>query len=73
MRERRAALVLYPTVENEPRLSSRGMIDPGDVVLAFCLVAPTSPKGGQRSLVRFRAVDSSRSNIAVVDRVQGEA
>ncbi|MEU1211366.1 Z1 domain-containing protein [Streptomyces sp. NPDC005791] len=67
-RPRRGALVLYPTVESEPRLSSGGAIDPGDVVMAFSLVAPTSPAGGQRSLVRFRAIDSSRSNFAVIDR-----
>ncbi|MFH9618190.1 Z1 domain-containing protein [Streptomyces pratensis] len=66
-RDRRGVLVLYPLVENEPRLSSSGSIDPGDVVMAFSLVAPTSPDGGRRSLVRFRAIDSSRRDFAVID------
>lgn len=67
-RDRRGVLVLYPLVEGEPRLSSSGSIDPGDVVMAFSLVAPTSPDGGQRSLVRFRAIDSSRRDFAVIDQ-----
>ncbi|WP_406148737.1 Z1 domain-containing protein [Streptomyces sp. NBC_01012] len=71
VQERRGVLVLYPMVEKEPRLSSAGKIDPGEVVMAFCLVAPTSPNGEQRSLVRFRAIDSSRSNFAVIDREGG--
>ncbi|MFG2592885.1 Z1 domain-containing protein [Streptomyces sp. NPDC048438] len=70
-RDRRGVLVLYPLVESEPRLSSGGAIDPGDVVMAFSLVAPKSPGGGRRSLVRFRAIDSSRSNLAVIDREEG--
>ncbi|WP_328627636.1 Z1 domain-containing protein [Streptomyces sp. NBC_00353] len=67
-RDRRGVLVLYPLVEDEPRLSSGGAIDPGDVVMAFSLVAPRSSDAGHRSLVRFSAIDSSRSNFAVIDR-----
>ncbi len=73
VRERRGVLVLYPLVEEEPRLSADGAIDPGDVVMAFCLVAPTSPESGQRSLVRFRAIDSSKDTFAVIDRGQDGA
>ncbi|CAM5545218.1 Z1 domain-containing protein [Streptomyces atroolivaceus] len=72
-RPRRGVLVLYPLVEEEPRLSSDGAVDPGKVVMAFSLVAPTSPDGERRSLVRFRAIDSSRSNFAVIDREEDSA
>ncbi|MFF1459814.1 Z1 domain-containing protein [Streptomyces sp. NPDC058330] len=68
VRERRGVLVLYPLVEKELRISPRGTIDPADVVMAFCLVAPTTPNAGQRSLVRFRAIDSSKDTFAVIDR-----
>ncbi|MER5675483.1 Z1 domain-containing protein [[Kitasatospora] papulosa] len=67
-RDRRGVLILYPLVESEPRLSSGGAIDPATVVMAFCLVAPASTDSGRRSLVRFRAFDSSRGNSAVIDR-----
>ncbi|WP_265544238.1 hypothetical protein [Streptomyces drozdowiczii] len=36
--------------------------------MAFCLVAPASASAGQRHLVRFRTVDSSKGDFAVVDR-----
>ncbi|MFD9835052.1 Z1 domain-containing protein [[Kitasatospora] papulosa] len=67
-RDRRGVLILYPLVESGPRLSSGGAIDPATVVMAFCLVAPASTDSGRRSLVRFRAFDSSRGNSAVIDR-----
>ncbi|MFJ1543574.1 hypothetical protein [Streptomyces sp. NPDC088246] len=74
VREQRGVLVLYPLAEEEPpRLSSGGAIDPGAVVMAFSLVAPTSPNARQRSLVRLRAIDSSKSNFAVIDREEGGA
>ncbi|MFS0695838.1 Z1 domain-containing protein [Streptomyces nitrosporeus] len=72
VRKRRGALVLYPLVEKEPLISPAGAVDPGDVVMAFCLVAPVSPGSGGRSLVRFRAVDSSRGDSAVIDRAEVE-
>lgn len=68
VRERRGVLVLYPLVEEEPRLLADGAIDPGAVVMAFCLVAPASPHPEQESLVRFRAIDSSKGDFAVIDR-----
>lgn len=68
VRERRGVLVLYPLVEGEPRLTADGTIDPGHVVMAFSLVAPASHNAGQGNLVRFRAIDSSRSDFAVIDR-----
>ncbi|MBM7438928.1 Z1 domain-containing protein [Streptomyces sp. HB132] len=72
-RDRRGVLVLYPLVESEPRLSSGGAIDPATVVMAFCLVAPASTDAGRRRLVRFRALDSSRGNSAVIDREEAGA
>ncbi|MGV9575198.1 Z1 domain-containing protein [Streptomyces sp. NPDC003509] len=72
-RDRRGVLILYPLVESEPRLSSGGAIDPATVVMAFCLVAPASTDSGRRSLVRFRAFDSSRGNSAVIDREEAGA
>ncbi|WLQ33971.1 Z1 domain-containing protein [Streptomyces castrisilvae] len=71
VRERRGVVVLYPLVEAEPRLGPGGTIDPGDVVMAFALVAPASAKAGQRNLVRFRAIDSSKDDFAVIDREEG--
>ncbi|TXS43880.1 Z1 domain-containing protein [Streptomyces sp. OR43] len=68
VRERRGVVVLYPLVEEEPRLSAGGAIDPGDVVMAFSLVAPASPHTGQENMVRFRVVDSSKGDFAVIDR-----
>lgn len=73
VRERRGVLVLYPVVENEPRLSSAGAIDPGEVVLAFSLVAPAARHGNQGSLVRFRTIDSGRTDFAIIDREEGGA
>ncbi|MFE7755411.1 Z1 domain-containing protein [Streptomyces sp. NPDC057429] len=68
VRDRRGVLVLYPVIETEPRISSDGAIDAGDVVMAFSLVAPASRNAARRPLVRFRAVDSSRADFAVIDR-----
>ncbi|MFI7006853.1 Z1 domain-containing protein [Streptomyces sp. NPDC050145] len=68
VRPRRGALVLYPVVESEPRIAPDGSIDPSDLVMAFAFVAPTSTATGGRPLVRFRAVDSGRSDAAIIDR-----
>ncbi|WP_406096630.1 Z1 domain-containing protein [Streptomyces sp. NBC_01013] len=68
VRESRGVLVLYPVIEDEPRLSSGGAIDPGNVVMAFSLVAPAARNTGQQSLVRFRAIDSNRRDSAIIDR-----
>ncbi|MET7646333.1 Z1 domain-containing protein [Streptomyces sp. NPDC005426] len=67
VRERRGVLVLYPLIEKEPVLAG-GAIDPGDVVMAFALVAPASSSTGQEGSVRFRAIDSSKGDSAVIDR-----
>lgn len=72
VRDRRGVLVLYPVIERGPRLTSDGAIDPADLVMAFSLVAPASQNSGRQPLVRFRAIDSSRSNAAVIDREQSE-
>ncbi|MFI6061665.1 Z1 domain-containing protein [Streptomyces sp. NPDC051286] len=68
VRERRGVLVLYPVVEDEPRLSDDGAIDPRHLVMAFSLVAPKASTGGERSLLRFRTIDSGRRDSAIVDR-----
>ncbi|MDR3079986.1 MAG: Z1 domain-containing protein [Streptomyces sp.] len=68
VRPRRGALVLYPVVESEPRLAPDGSIDPRELVMAFAFVAPTSTATRGRPLVRFRAVDSGRSDAAIIDR-----
>ncbi|MFF1962629.1 Z1 domain-containing protein [Streptomyces sp. NPDC058232] len=68
VRERRGVLVLYPVVEDAPRLAADGAIDPRHLVMAFSLVAPKSSTGRQKSLVRFRTIDSGRSDFAIIDR-----
>ncbi|MFE6491985.1 Z1 domain-containing protein [Streptomyces sp. NPDC057748] len=68
VRPRRGALVLYPVVESEPRILSDGSVDPHDLVMAFAFVAPPSTAQGDRPLVRFRAIDSTRAEVAIIDR-----
>ncbi|MFV5994587.1 Z1 domain-containing protein [Streptomyces sp. NPDC056231] len=68
VRPRRGALVLYPVVESEPRILSDGSVDPRDLVMAFAFVAPPSTAQGDRPLVRFRAIDSTRAEAAIIDR-----
>ncbi|MFJ3661174.1 Z1 domain-containing protein [Streptomyces sp. NPDC090119] len=67
-RPRRGALLLYPVVESEPRLSPDGALAAGEVVMAFSFVAPPSSVGAGRALVRFRTKDSGRENAIVIDR-----
>jgi hypothetical protein len=68
VRPRRGALVLYPVVESDPRILSDGSVDPRDLVMAFAFVAPPSTAQGDRPLVRFRAIDSTRAEAAIIDR-----
>ncbi|MFE4753578.1 Z1 domain-containing protein [Streptomyces mirabilis] len=68
VRPRRGALMLYPVVESEPRMMSDGSVDPRDLVMAFAFVAPPSTAQGERPLVRFRAIDSTRAEAAIIDR-----
>ncbi|MET7490830.1 Z1 domain-containing protein [Streptomyces sp900116325] len=68
VRERRGVLVLYPVIEDEPHLSADGRIDARHLVMAFSLVAPKSSTGREQNLVRFRTVDSGRSDSAIIDR-----
>lgn len=68
VREQRGVVVLYPVVEAEPRLSDGGAIDPRTLVMAFSLVAPKPTTGRERSLLRFRTIDSRKSNFAIIDR-----
>jgi hypothetical protein len=60
--------MLYPVVESEPRIVSDGSIDPRDLVMGFAFVAPPSTAQGDRPLVRFRAIDSTRAEAAIIDR-----
>ncbi|WP_327275038.1 hypothetical protein OG609_26110 [Streptomyces sp. NBC_01224] len=73
VRERRGARVLYPVVADESRLSADGAIAPGHLVMAFCLVAPKSSTGREKSLVRFRTIDSGRRDFTIIDRETGRA
>ncbi|MFE2087544.1 Z1 domain-containing protein [Streptomyces sp. NPDC059460] len=68
VRPRRGALVLYPVVESEPRIASDGSVDPRDLVMAFAFVAPPSTAQSDGPLVRFRAIDSTRAEAAIIDR-----
>ncbi|MET9383428.1 Z1 domain-containing protein [Streptomyces sp. NPDC002928] len=68
VRPRRGALMLYPVVESESRMMSDGSVDPRDLVMAFAFVAPPSTAQGESPLVRFRAIDSTRAEAAIIDR-----
>jgi hypothetical protein len=68
VRPRQGALVLYPVVESEPRILPDGSVDPRDLVMAFAFVAPPSTAQGDRPLVRFRAIDSTKEEAAIIDR-----
>ncbi|PZT71925.1 MULTISPECIES: Z1 domain-containing protein [unclassified Streptomyces] len=73
VRERRGVVVLYPLTESEPSPGPDGALDAGEVVMAFCLVAPASASAGRRNLVRFRTIDSSKGDSVVIDREEGRA
>ncbi|MEV7288064.1 Z1 domain-containing protein [Streptomyces sp. NPDC093252] len=68
VRPRRGALLIYPVIETDPRLSPDGSVDPGDLVMAFSFVAPASSVPSGRPLVRFRAIDSGRQDAITIDR-----
>ncbi|MFE5088993.1 Z1 domain-containing protein [Streptomyces sp. NPDC056638] len=70
IRPRRGALVLYPVVESEPRILPDGSIDPRDLIMGFAFVAPPSTTQGDRPLVRFRAIDSTRKEAVITGRDQ---
>ncbi|MDN3022597.1 Z1 domain-containing protein [Streptomyces sp. S.PB5] len=67
VRPRRGALMLYPVVESELRLTADGAVDPRDLIMAFSFVAPKSSVGPASPLVRFRAIDSGRQDAIVID------
>lgn len=67
-RERRGVIVLYPVVEEKPpAVSPAGAISPERLVMTFSLVAPRSSTDPQRSLVRFRTVDSTGEDSAIIE------
>ncbi|MGW0644561.1 Z1 domain-containing protein [Streptomyces badius] len=67
--DRRGVVVLYPVVEEKPPvLSPTGAIAPEHLVMAFGLVAPGSSSAPKRNLVRFRTVDSTRRDFAIIER-----
>ncbi|MBW3707164.1 endonuclease [Streptomyces griseus] len=68
-RDRRGVVVLYPVVEEKPPpVSPTGAIAPEHLVMAFGLVAPGSSSAPKKNLVRFRTVDSTRGDFAIVER-----
>ena len=67
--DRRGVVVLYPVVEEKPpALSPTGAIAPEHLVMAFGLVAPGSSSAPKRNLVRFRTIDSTRGDFAIIER-----
>ncbi|MGW1293508.1 Z1 domain-containing protein [Streptomyces sp. NPDC002533] len=68
-RDRRGVVVLYPVVEEKPpAVSPGGAIAPEHLVMAFGLVAPGSSSAPKRNLVRFRTIDSTRRDFAIIER-----
>ncbi|SCF62694.1 Z1 domain-containing protein [Streptomyces sp. Cmuel-A718b] len=67
--DRRGVVVLYPVVEEKPpAVSTSGSIAPEHLVMAFGLVAPGSSSAPKRNLVRFRTIDSTRGDFAIIER-----
>ncbi|MFB6664657.1 Z1 domain-containing protein [Streptomyces parvus] len=67
--DRRGVVVLYPVVEEKPpAVSPAGAIAPEHLVMAFGLVAPGSSNAPKRNLVRFRTIDSTRGDFAIIER-----
>lgn len=67
--DRRGVVVLYPVVEEKPpAVSPTGAIAPEHLVMAFGLVAPGSSNAPKRNLVRFRTIDSTRGDFAIIER-----
>ncbi|MGW3582218.1 Z1 domain-containing protein [Streptomyces rubiginosohelvolus] len=67
--DRRGVVVLYPVVEEKPpAVSTTGAIAPEHLVMAFGLVAPGSSSAPKRNLVRFRTIDSTRGDFAIIER-----
>ncbi|MCC8478082.1 Z1 domain-containing protein [Streptomyces globisporus] len=67
--DRRGVVVLYPVVEEKPpAVSPTGAIAPEHLVMAFGLVAPGSSSAPKRNLVRFRTIDSTRGDLAIIER-----
>ncbi|NEC17381.1 Z1 domain-containing protein [Streptomyces parvus] len=67
--DRRGVVVLYPVVEEKPpAVSPTGAIAPEHLVMAFGLVAPGSSNAPKRNLVRFRTIDSTREDFAIIER-----
>ncbi|MEU2098636.1 Z1 domain-containing protein [Streptomyces globisporus] len=67
--DRRGVVVLYPVVgEKPPAVSPTGAIAPEHLVMAFGLVAPGSSSAPKRNLVRFRTIDSTRGDFAIIER-----
>ncbi|MFE6914256.1 Z1 domain-containing protein [Streptomyces rubiginosohelvolus] len=68
-RDRRGVVVLYAVVEEKPpAVSPAGAIAPEHLVMAFGLVAPGSSSAPKRNLVRFRTIDSTRGDFAIIER-----
>jgi len=73
---RKGAILLYPVIERKKDANGQdkplpirgdGSIDPGELVIAFAFVAPTSARAGDGRVVRFTTVDSSREGTPIID------
>ncbi|WP_329106868.1 Z1 domain-containing protein [Micromonospora sp. NBC_01699] len=70
IRPKTGAIVLYPTtIANQVSGQTKHPIDARQVVMAFCLVAPSSAIKETQPLVTFRSHDSLHTEAAIIDRV----
>ncbi|MCX4908404.1 Z1 domain-containing protein [Streptomyces sp. NBC_00878] len=68
---RRGAVLLYPVVSTDlgtpASLVANGQISPNKVVIAAAFIPATDPHAKPGPLVRFRTIDKSREDEAVID------
>ncbi|GAA3118888.1 hypothetical protein GCM10010466_07220 [Planomonospora alba] len=70
-RDRRGAILLYPLIEEDLKNpESVEEIEPGNVVMAFHLVAPKGSQGTNRRLLTFTTKDSSKGDAVIIDLLQ---
>lgn len=70
--ERRGVVMLYPVVESVEDAPADGKeVAANKVVITFSLVAPAAASDAHQSLLRFRTIDSSRRDAAIVDIADG--
>jgi hypothetical protein len=64
---KRGAIILYPVIENVPPVVPE--IDPGQVVMAFRLLAPADATISDGRLVTFKTKDSRHRDAVIIDAV----